>query len=235
MSPICRKPSRICGGLPCDPRVVSNDEPVVPRPEQPLPLLTAVAGVLLTVSSALPWTPQGLSFLDLLRAEFSRGLLEGLLMIVGFGSPFLFGLAVAVVPRVLPPAVARRVLRVPIAFMHSQLVLVTIVLVMAGRGIATLPMLGFALVSGVFLAIFTARAHAEGDGPRVGWYVRWGGMVVAAVTAWMELQQVGDLVFGWGLHVALGSALLMVAALGRRPLGEAAPARAEGPRPSTLI
>ena len=205
------------------------------RPEVALPKLSLLAAAVLVVSSGLPWTPSGLSFLDLLGAEFSRGVLEGLLMLVGFGSPFLFGLAVAVAPLALPPPIARRVIRVPLAFMHSQLVLVAIVLWLAGDAKATLPMLGFAVVAGVRLAVHTARAHAEGDGPRVGWYVRWGGMVVAGVAGWMELQQVGDLAFGWGLHVALAAGVLMVASLAGRPLGDAAPGRPTQPRPSTLF
>ncbi len=220
----------------CDPALVVDDgEPVVARPEAPLPMSVAVAGLVLAVSSALPWTPEGHSFLALLRSEFSRGVLEGLLMMVGFGSPFLFGIAVAVAPLACPPGVARRILRVPVAFMHSQLVLVALVLWMSGVSVAALPLLGFALVSGVRLAVHTARAHAEGDGPRVGWYVRWGGMVVAAIAAWMELQRAGDLAFGWGLHVALLAGLGMAGALAGRALGSAAPGLPDEPRASTLF
>ena len=214
---------------------MDEDERPSARPEQSLPKLAAAAGLALAVSSAMPWTPEGASFLELLRGEFGRGVLEGLLMLVGFGSPFLFGLTVAVVPFVLPPAIARQLVRIPIAFMHSQLVLVMIVLALAGAGVATLPMLGFALVSGVFLAVHTARTHAEAGGPRLGWYVRWGGMMVAAITGWMELQRAGDLTFGWGLHVALASGLAIVASLAGRRLGDPAPAEPETQRPSTLF
>lgn len=220
----------------CDPApVVDDSEPVMARPEAPLPRLAAVAGLVLAVSSAMPWTPEGHSFLAVLRSEFSRGVLEGLLMMVGFGSPFLFGIAVAVAPLACPPSIARRILRIPVAFMHSQLVLVALVLWLSGVSIAALPLLGFALVSGVRLAIHTARAHAEGDGPRVGWYVRWGGMLVAAIAAWMELQRTGDLAFGWGLHVALLAGVGMVGALAGRALGSAAPGLPDEPRASTLF
>lgn len=215
--------------------MVDEGEPVTARPEAALPKSVALAGFVLTVSSALPWTPEGHSFLALLRSEFSRGVLEGLLMMVGFGSPFLFGLAVAVAPLACPPSIARRIIRIPVAFMHSQLVLVALVLWLSGVSVAALPLLGFALVSGVRLAVHTARAHAEGDGPRVGWYVRWGGMVVAAIAAWMELQRTGDLAFGWGLHVALLAGLGMAGALAGRPLGSAAPGVPSEPRPSTLF
>ncbi len=214
---------------------MTDDEVVEPRTEASIPRLSQVAGLLLAVSSALPLTPEGHSFLTLLQAEFSRGVLEGLLMLVGFGSPFLFGLAVAVAPSAAPPPIARRVLRIPLAFLHSQLVLVALVIWLAGDAIAELALLGFALVSGVRLAMHTARAHAEGDGPQVAWYVRWGGMMVGAVCGWMELQQIGDLAFGMGLHVALASAVAMVASLGATPLGAAAPGRPVEPRPSTLL
>lgn len=216
--------------------MVDEDEHAATRPEQPLPKSVAALSLALACSSALPWTPEGLSFLEMLRAEFSRGALEGVLMLVGFGSPFLFGLAAVVAPLTLAPALARQIVRIPLAFMHSQLLLVMIVLAFAGAGTATLPMLGFALVSGVFLAVHTARMHAEGGGPRLGWYVRWGGVVVAAIGGWMELQQAAsDLAFGAGLHVALGCGVLIVAALANRPLGDAAPAQPDVPRPSTLI
>lgn len=220
----------------CDPApVVEDGEPVMARPEASLPALAAVAGLVLAASSAMPWTPEGHSFLALLRSEFSRGVLEGLLMMVGFGSPFLFGIAVAAAPLACPPPIARRILRVPIAFMHSQLVLVALVLWLSGVSVAALPLLGFALVSGVRLAIHTAHTHADGDGPRVGWYVRWGGMVVVAIAAWMELQRTGDLAFGWGLHVALLAGLAMVGTLAGRTLGSAAPGLPDEPRASTLF
>jgi hypothetical protein len=220
----------------CDPELVVEDgESVMARPEASLPASVSVAGLVLAVSSAMPWTPQGDSFVALLRSEFSRGVLEGLLMLVGFGSPFLFGIAVALAPLACPPPIARRILRVPIAFIHSQLVLVALVLWHSGVAVAALPLLGFALISGVGLAIHTAHTHAAGDGPRVGWYVRWGGMLVAAIAGWMELQRVGDLVFGWGLHVALLAALGMVGALAGRVLGSAAPAVRDEPRGSTLF
>ncbi len=206
-----------------------------PAFETPVPVVASIGGLILAVSSALPWTPEGHSFLALLVAEFSRGVLEGLMMMLGFGSPFLFGLGVVVLPRVLPPPLARRILRIPLAFMHSQLVLVAIVLWLADAAVATLPMLGFALVSGVLLAVHTARAHAEGDGPQVGWYVRWGGTMVAAICAWMELQRLADVDFGWGLHVALGAGVLMAASLVGQSVDRPAPTEPEVPRPSTLL
>lgn len=150
----------------------------------------------------------------MLVEQFQRGLMEGLMMLVGFGSPFLFGLTVVVGIVWLPARIARRLIRLPIAMMHSQLMLVAIVLWRLGDVIAALPLLGFAAVSGVFMALHSARTFAEGDGPSLPWYVRWGSMVVAAVGGWCELQRLGGVELGWGLHVALAAALLMVASVG---------------------
>ncbi len=238
LSPATRGPSVVAdfraGFLACDPRPVS-DNAASPRPEAPVPISACVAGLALAVSSAFPWAPDGRSFLALLSEEFSRGALEGLLMMLGFGSPFLFGLGVSILPRTVPYPIARRILRLPLAFMHSQLVLVAIVLWLGDAAVASLPLLGFALVSGVLLAVHTARAHAEGDGPQVGWYVRWGGMIVAGICAWMELQRAADIYFGLGLHVALVAGVLMAVSLVGRSIGAAAPAQAQVRRPSTLL
>lgn len=191
--------------------------------ETPVPRLATIAGLVLALSSALPITPDGHSFLDLLRAELARGATEGLMMLVGFGSPYLLGLAIAIVPWVARPGIGRRVVRVPLAFLHSQLVLVALLLWLRGNAIADLALLGFAIVAGVRLAMHTARAHAEGDGPQLAWYVRWAGMMLTAICAWMELQQIAGFSFGVALHVALGCGLVMVASLGTRSLSKAAP------------
>lgn len=196
------------------------DEPTVSR-------TTAIWGILLSSSAALPISPQGQSFLELLLEQFHRGLLEGLMMLVGFGSPFLFGLTVAIGVTVLEPRIARRVVRLPIAMMHSQLMLVAIVLWRLGDVVASLPLLGFAVTSGVFMALHSARTFAEGDGPSLPWYVRWGATVVAAVGGWCELQRIGGLQLGWGLHVGLAAALLMVASVGSGPHRAAAPEEAD--------
>lgn len=194
------------------------------------PRSVALLSLALVGSAALPWTPSGESFLSLLLDAFSGHLLEGLLTLVGFGSPFLFGLAVVIGVVLLPPGTAKKVVRVPIAFMHSQLLLVALVIFFAGDAVASAALLGFAAVSGVRLAFHTASRTASGPGPSFVWYVRWGAMVIAAVGAWAELQRIDGVALGWGLHVALGSALLIVATLGFTVVAE--PARPASDEPA---
>jgi hypothetical protein len=197
-------------------------------PPKPVPKLAAVGGLVVAVSAFLPLHPEGLSFFDLFLIELSRGLLEGLLMLVSFGSPYLFGLTVALAPW-LPSTVDARVVRIPVALMHSQLLLVAIVLVSAGEAVAPFALLGFAVVSGGYLALHTARANAEGRapvdpqapstafvGPAAAWYAQWGAMVIAGIAAWTELQRVGGVALGYGLHVLLGGALMILAVTARR-------------------
>jgi len=165
--------------------------------------------LVIAVAAFLPLHPEGLSFFDLFLIELSRGLLEGFLMLAGFGSPYLFGLAVLVSP-LLSATSAPRVLRIPIALMHSQLLLVAIVIASAADAVAAWALLGFAIASGVYLAVHTARTHAAGPGPTAIWYLRWGGTVVAGVAAWSELQRLNEVVLGYGLHVLLAGALWVV-------------------------
>jgi hypothetical protein len=196
-----------------------------PAPEEPtIPKLTAVFGLGLAGSIALPLLPDGTSFVDLVIEAFARALLEGVLLLVGYGSPFLFGLAAALGILVLEPAVARRVVRIPIAFMHSQLLLVAIVLMMArDRVVAAVALLGFAIVTALAFAMHTARTRAEGDGPSLAWYVRWGAIVVAGVAGWTRLQRVAGIELGLAVDVALVSSVLMIVVLGRRLFRAAAP------------
>lgn len=177
---------------------------------------TLLPAIGLVCAAGLAWTPEGTSFVDLLLEQFGYGVLPGLLMLFGFGSPFVFALCIVICVVALPPKTARRVVRIPIALMHSQLVLVALALFFAGDVVAPYALLGFALVGGLRLAFHTATANTQGDGPSLRWYTRWGATVIAGVAMWMELQRTGGISFGNGLHVALGCALLLVVFAGRR-------------------
>lgn len=175
-------------------------------------------GLGLAASSALPLTPRGQSFLDLLRGEFARGPLEGLLMTLGFGSPYLFGGAVAMAAFWLRPEVGRRWVRVPLALLHAQLVLVAIAIALWGEAVAAYPLVAFAFASGGALAYHGARYQAEGREPSLSWYVRWGGAVVTGVGSWIELQRAAGVQWGIGLETALFSAIgLILLGTSRRP------------------
>jgi hypothetical protein len=198
-----------------------------PAPVEPtIHKAIAVLGLVLAGSAAMPWLPDGATFVDLVLEAFHRSVLEAVLRTVGFGSPVLFGLCVALGILVLRPPIARRLVRLPIGFMHSQLVLVAIVMMTEReRVVGAVALLGFAVVSALRFAVHSARTRAEGDGPSLAWLVRWGAMIVAGVAGWMQLQRVADIAFGRGLDVALASAVLMILVFGRRRFRAAAPMR----------
>ena len=167
-----------------------------------------VLGAALAATAALPIAPDGKSFLNYVLASFQRSLLEGLLMVAGFGSPFLFGIAVAVAARMKPEAGAQLV-RAPIAMMHSQLLLVAWAVWRHGDAVAAGPMFLFAIVSALYLALSSAKKKAEDRGPSLQWSIRWGATIVAAVCMWARIQMFG----GVKLGVAIDAAWLCAAGL----------------------
>lgn len=166
---------------------------------------------MLAATAALPVAPDGRSFLHYVVEAFGNGWLEGLLTIAGFGSPFLFGVAVVVAWRMPSALVAARLVRLPIAMMHSQLLLVTWAVWRFGDAIAAFPMFAFSLVSAIYFVWFSGLKRAEGDGtgPSVAWLVRWGAMVVAAICMWARIQMFGVVKLG----VAIDAAWLCAAGL----------------------
>lgn len=172
----------------------------------------------MALAAWLPISPTGASFVRLMLDEFARGWLFGVLMLAGFGSPYLFGLAVFVGPVFCSATTARRLLRVPIALMHSQLFLVALVVWQHGQAAAAGAMLGFSVVSGAYLALYSGKTFASGDGPSMTWYIRWGSMVVTAIAAWAELQRSVGVDLDIGLHVVLVLALGMLTTLRRTTL-----------------
>jgi hypothetical protein len=173
-------------------------------------------GLVLAATAALPLAPDGRSFLHFVAAAFSADPLSGLLTLVGLGSPFLFGLAVLLATRLSDP-VASRVLRWPIAMMHSQLVLVSWAVWRGGDAVAAFPMFGFALTSAIYFLWISGRARAEGEGlgPSPGWLVRWGATIVAAICMWARIQMFGPIKLGVAIDAAWLCAAGMVLLLRR--------------------
>jgi len=188
----------------------ADDEAEAPVREAPLPTSTMLFGVALMFSAGLPLLPDGRCFLDLVREAFSRSLLEGVLMLIGLGSPFVFGLAVAIATRVASPAVGARIVRVPIAMMHSQLVLVAWALWKGGVAMAALPLLGFSIASGIYFASQVAMVDAAGRGPSLRFHIRWGAMIVLAIAAWARLQMFVGVHFGVALTVVIAAAAMLL-------------------------
>jgi hypothetical protein len=168
-----------------------------------VPRSAAVLGLVLFACAFLPLTPAGRSFVAVLRDTFADSVLHGLVMAVGFGSPFLFGLGVAVGTWMRDDEIAARLVRNPVTMLHSQLILIAWVLWRSDDdAVATLPLLGFAVVSGLYLVRHSALERASGRSPSFAWTVRWGAMMIAAVAGWLLLQRTAGLHMGRAVEVA---------------------------------
>lgn len=200
----------------------------VAEPGRSLPRTLAIPALILTGAIAAPLTPDGYSFAQILYVAFLRHPLEGLLTLLGFGSPFCFGaitlLLVAAGER-LSPAFGERLLVVNLSFLHAQLLLVAGMLVSRGQGMLPAALLGFALVSGGFFLVHHAKTSAiaggpddaRPPGPTQRWLVRWGATVIVAVCGWMRLQMLIDVRLGWAVELILGACAMMAVLLGKRP------------------
>lgn len=176
-------------------------EPVPTSPS--VPRLAAVLGAVLFGCAFLPLTPAGRSFAQVVIDTFGDGVLAGVVMVAGFGSPFLFGLGVALGVWQREDAAATRLVRSPVTMMHSQLLLVAWVIWRNdGDAVASLPLLLFAAVSGLYLVQHSASEKASGREPSFAWTVRWGATVIAAIAGWLLLQRTAGLTMGHAVHVA---------------------------------
>jgi hypothetical protein len=209
--------------MSCHPVVVSVDaeqpaDPPVSSPSAPgsgsgpdaAPgWATHACGALIAACVALPITPSGQSFLALLRGEFERGLLEGFMMVAGFGSPFLFGLSIAMVALPQLRGVANELVRTPIGLMHGQLLLVAFVVWRHGQSVGAAGLLGFAVIGAIAYARSGVRAPG-GHRLMLRDTIRWGATVLAGVAAWCKLQRVADLRLGLAVDVVLVVAVALV-------------------------
>lgn len=203
------------------------DELAALRPPRPrLPLALAVFGTILFAASAMPLTPGGASFLQLVLAALARNPLEGLVLALGFGAPFWFGLVVALGawPKgPLGPGALQQLLISNASLLHAQLLLAAWMLWRDGLGVMPGALLGFAIVSGGFFTVQHASAAAEGgEGPQQGgltprWLIRWTATVIVSICGWLRLQVLAGLAFGWAIEVALASAVALALVLARRP------------------
>lgn len=199
----------------------------VAEPAQPLPITLAIPAAILTAAIAAPLTPAGHSFAQLLYAAFLRHPLEGVITLLGFGSPFCFGLITLVLAAAAartPAALGERLLVGNLSFLHAQLLLVAGLLFFRGQGMLPSALLGFAIVSGGFFVVHHARTSAAAGGvresgprgPTQRWLVRWGATVIVAICGWMRLQTLIDVRFGWAIEVMLGACVMMTVLLTKR-------------------
>lgn len=176
----------------------------MPRPASAplLPRSATLLGIVLFACAWLPLTPGGRSFVQVVFETFGEGLMAGLVMIVGMGSPFLFGLAVAVGSVGHDDQKAAALVRTPVTMMLSQLLLLAWIMWRRGEMVAALPLLLFAVVSSLYVVQHSASSRASGRPASFAWYVRWGATVVAAVAGWLLLQRMGGLRMGMAVEIA---------------------------------
>ncbi len=167
-----------------------------------VPRSAAVLGLVLAACAWLPLTPGGRSFFQVALETFGDGIMAGIVMVAGFGSPFIFGLMLAVGVGLGQPETAPRLLRTPVMMMHSQLLLVSWMIWREGDAIASLPLLLFAFGSGLYFVEHSARGRATGRTPTFAWYARWGALIVVAVAGWLWLQRMGGFAMGRAVDVA---------------------------------
>ncbi|MBL9104768.1 MAG: hypothetical protein JNL82_27740 [Myxococcales bacterium] len=177
----------------------------------------AILGLVLAATIALPLGPGGQSLLELLLAALREHPANGAILLIMLGSPHLFGLAVAFAGVTRADSVPLRVvLTYPVAIMQAMLVMFA-VNVQQAPVVAPRAILGFALVSGLYLP-YAAGAAAASSRERLGirWYVRWGALLIAGTGLWLRLQAQVGLKLGPAVDVALAAAVLLLASLARR-------------------
>jgi hypothetical protein len=186
-----------------------------------LPVLLTLPALGLLAAIVLPVHPDGYSFAQLLVVVLQRSLLDGLILLLGFGAPFCFGAIVLLLagigPRV-PADVGVRALIFNLSLLHAQLLLVAWTLWSRGEGVMPLAFLGFALVSGGYLVVQHARASAGDANPAVFQreLVRWGATMIVAICGWLRLQMLIGVHFGWAIEVMLAASVMMTVMLVRR-------------------
>lgn len=199
----------------------------ISEPARELPRTLVIPATILVGAIAAPLTPDGFSFAQLLYAAFLRSPLEGLITLLGFGSPFCFGMIVLVLAlgrRELPPAIGERLLISNLSLLHSQLFLVAAMLFWRGQGLLPSALLGFSIVSGGYFVLHHARTSAMAGGheapasrgPTQRWLIRWGATVIVAVCGWMRLQMLNDVRLGWAVELMLCACVMMAVLLGVR-------------------
>jgi len=168
--------------------------------------MAAVAGLALAGTVALPITGGGPSILQGILEAFGDGWVDGVLMLLLFGAPYLLGLFVAVAAARKSPRSAL-LLRVPITILYGELVLLALFL-LKDQNDAVAP---WSLIGFVAVATLRAVAHTGRGAAGVVWTARWGAMLVAGLFAWVLLQAMShgaSLISPWA---TFGAALLVAA------------------------
>lgn len=196
------------------------------REDQPLSYLTPPVAAALAVASALPLLPDGTSMLRIVGDAFRVGVMPGLLTLTGVASPFIFGLFLAMASvlakKSQPGDPMRRLfeggLMTILTFLHAQLVLFAGLMVLRGVGVGRFSLLGFALVSGLYLVYRSAHAQSMAKPLALSFLARWGGLMVVSIAAFCRLQLLGGLQLGYAVDVCFACGALLVASNRIRPV-----------------
>ena len=186
-----------------------NDEttPLAAPAREPIPKTCALAALALIASAFVPAHPAG-SFADLLSNAFQISLMDGVLILFGFGSPYLFALGIlGSLPRAVPGWLVNWALCFPITLMTLFLSLIAAVLFLAEVelvGVGSL--LGFCVVASTSGVV----AILKNPQPSPRHLIRWGAMIVATTMAWCRLQSLVGLETGPAIDLAGLSALAML-------------------------
>lgn len=181
-----------------------------------LPRHAAVFGLTLFAGIALPLYG-GVSVLEWLARIFGRDPLGAVMALLTFGSPFLFGLAVAIASLVRDRDLAAAIIKFPLSLVHAMLALYAFLVARAPGVPLRWSFVGFVVVA----CLYYIYAHAEAEaadrplGPR--WLARWGGVIVAGAGLWLQFQTVGSRPAGPALYVAIAGAALLAVTVSREP------------------
>lgn len=178
--------------------------------------LQAVLGLTLFATIALPITTDGPSLLDFLLHVGRQNPVQALVLLGMLGSPHLFGLAVAYAGISREDVAVRATVTWTVAIMQGMIVMFA-VNISGAEVVAPLALLGFAVVTGLYLPFASGEAAASSrERLSLRWYVRWGALLIVGVGLWLRLQAMAGLAVGPAIDVALATAALLLASLARR-------------------
>ncbi|MDC0715890.1 hypothetical protein [Nannocystis bainbridge] len=189
--------------------MVDPGSPVLPRH-------SAALGLTLFSAIALPIIGDA-SLLDWLLAIGARDPVAAVFSLITFGSPFLFGLAVAAAGLMRDRQRAARIIELPLSLTHALLALHAIALIQAPGIPMRVSFIGFTAVACIYYIYTKAEAEASDRPVGARWLTRWGGVVLTGTTLWMHFQTFGHRPFGLAIHVILAAAFLLAATTPREP------------------
>lgn len=189
---------------------MSDGKPALPRH-------SAVFGLTILASIAVPIAGDT-SFLDWLARLSQRDPVAALMTLLTIGSPYLFGLAVALAGVLRDHDLAAKLIRLPLVLVHSMLALYAILVAQVPGAVPfRWSFVGFAATACLYFLYARAEADAAGRPLTARFLARWGGTVLAGVALWLQFQTIGHRPFGPGLHLALAGAALLAATAPRGP------------------